>query len=642
MKLLWEVPDWVCQLVVWLAISYASCTASLAQCNQTYSWVAWSSFQDNKAVGALQVDGRQIQVDVTTNFPMGSTKSIYAFGEFTPFPEYSSLPATTTPRMVWSKEGKGEVTICFSEPVTNPVLLIASLGGPDTTVNLTFSRSYVPLFQNGGAEPISATKLRGTEGYAVLLFPGTFSCLTVDADRYEYYTNINFGVRPSAMPLAISAPQPGCNNSSVTATGGTMYQWDGGQKPGNGTNVFDRSGTYTVKATDDKGCIAYAMTTVSVPSPTEVRFGTYPPLCNGQAITLGPSVKAATNSVSYRWASGETTPAITVAKPGTYEVTVQDGGCVKTASVVVAPARSPSLKPDATVCLSGPSTTLEAGATETSMTYNWLSVNSKAQTVNVSQPGRYQVKVTNPLGCTAIRTIDVVTTPTVSLDRARAICLGEETDLIPTVGGPANPVYHWSTGSVEPSIRVSEPGTYQLTVANGQCAATASLALAVNPLPSVLPDETVCRGKIITAGSLEPSVTYRWDNKGETTPEIAIQAEGVYRVAITNPMGCSVVRTITVSGICASHILAPTGFTPNADGMNDAFAPAIVQGDVVELAIYNRWGELVYNERSDRPTWDGTQQGQACPNGSYSYRLVYRTIRNDGDQIYNGTIVLLR
>lgn len=631
----------VIRLACLIVVSSLHCLVSFSQCNQSYSWVNWSTFNGNKASGTLWNGRRDIQVDVIANYDINSTVKIFEINRFKNFVDFSSIPRNNLPRVNWSDGKDGVTVICFSEPVTNPVIVIATLGNPDKTVKLTFSLPYVPLFADKNSELIDDRSIRGTEGNAVLLFPGTVDCITVKTDDYEYFTDFTWGIHPDTFPLSVSAVAGGCGVSRYDAAGGFTYQWSGGKTPNSASNEFEQSGTYTVTAIDAKGCTAYATASVTVPIETAVRFETNPPLCAGSTLTLAPSLTTATGSATYQWSSGETTRSIAVSKPGSYEVTVQDGGCTKTASITLSAVKPPALPPDTKVCLSAGGNTLEAGVSESGMVYNWLATGQATESVTVAQPGRYPVRVTNPAGCTAVRTLDVLPPPKVSLGPARGICVGDNTALKPLIDPVAGYAYQWSTGAETPTIEVSQPGLYGLTITNGICTTSASVVLSALSLPDVLPDGTVCRGKTISAGSLTPNVTYLWTSGGETTASIPIRAEGVYPVRITNSEGCAVVRTITVSGICPAHILAPTAFTPNGDGLNDLFRPTVVQGDVVELVVYNRWGEPIFSQASDQAQWDGKQNGLTLSNGTYTYRLVYRTLQSEADQVHHGTVVLL-
>jgi gliding motility-associated-like protein len=88
---------------------------------------------------------------------------------------------------------------------------------------------------------------------------------------------------------------------------------------------------------------------------------------------------------------------------------------------------------------------------------------------------------------------------------------------------------------------------------------------------------------------------------------------------------CSVIYdTINIPG-CAfftHHLYIPNAFTPNGDGVNDAFE---VFGDKVnwqyaDIRIYDRWGEKVFESNDLDFKWDGYYKG-AVTEGVYVYTL---------------------
>ncbi|QMW01867.1 gliding motility-associated C-terminal domain-containing protein [Spirosoma foliorum] len=77
-------------------------------------------------------------------------------------------------------------------------------------------------------------------------------------------------------------------------------------------------------------------------------------------------------------------------------------------------------------------------------------------------------------------------------------------------------------------------------------------------------------------------------------------------------------------------VFIPEGFSPNGDGINDRFViQRVPAGVTVQLDIYNRWGNLVYQNLNYANDWDGTaNQGikttdakQGLPDGTYYYQI---------------------
>lgn len=95
-----------------------------------------------------------------------------------------------------------------------------------------------------------------------------------------------------------------------------------------------------------------------------------------------------------------------------------------------------------------------------------------------------------------------------------------------------------------------------------------------------------------------------------------------YTVEATDD-GCTRLDTLCLhcrDVVCGPPLfIIPNAFTPNGDGQNDqlCFNPE----DVVEfhIAIFNRWGERVYESDDINQCWDGTYRGNRCLPGVYTY-----------------------
>jgi gliding motility-associated-like protein len=88
------------------------------------------------------------------------------------------------------------------------------------------------------------------------------------------------------------------------------------------------------------------------------------------------------------------------------------------------------------------------------------------------------------------------------------------------------------------------------------------------------------------------------------------------------------------------RVYIPNVFSPNGDGLNDVFQPAMRGFAESDFVIYNRWGERIYQSR-DNIGWDGTYRGQPVPEGVYMYTLSVLNLFGE-KQFFNGTVVLMR
>jgi gliding motility-associated-like protein len=78
---------------------------------------------------------------------------------------------------------------------------------------------------------------------------------------------------------------------------------------------------------------------------------------------------------------------------------------------------------------------------------------------------------------------------------------------------------------------------------------------------------------------------------------------------------CACEDTIPPEG----KVYIPNIFSPNGDGNNDLFLVRGEQVSQVDLKIFNRWGNLVFETQELLSGWDGRCNGKECPEGVYFY-----------------------
>jgi gliding motility-associated-like protein len=117
-----------------------------------------------------------------------------------------------------------------------------------------------------------------------------------------------------------------------------------------------------------------------------------------------------------------------------------------------------------------------------------------------------------------------------------------------------------------------------------------------------------------------------------------------YKVVGTNSItNCSSSDTITVfvKAPTAPKSYIPDAFTPNGDGTNDCFKVVdFATAKTVEVIIYNRYGNLVFQTKNPMECWDGKYRGRTSEPGNYVYFI--RVINDCGEEIKKGNLLLLR
>lgn len=135
---------------------------------------------------------------------------------------------------------------------------------------------------------------------------------------------------------------------------------------------------------------------------------------------------------------------------------------------------------------------------------------------------------------------------------------------------------------------------------------------------------------------------YRWPN-GSTAPEFNVAGTGTYNVELETYCGDRHTETITVNnGSCSNTVYIPNAFTPNNDGKNDVFGPAISGAlQFYQMTVFNRWGQVVFKTNDSQYCWDGTYRGHPQKSEGFVYIISYRFRMEETKQI-RGTFLLIR
>ncbi|MGB3467803.1 MAG: T9SS type A sorting domain-containing protein [Cyclobacteriaceae bacterium] len=315
--------------------------------------------------------------------------------------------------------------------------------------------------------------------------------------------------------------------------------------------------TRTIKVTETKDYNVAVSTEAGCSSTDEILVTFYEnpvadlskdiTICEDETARLDGGIRGFTFD-SYLWNTGETTRFIEVSEPGTYTVTVgYFPGCTSSYDITVIGRNKPDLDlgPDITECREVV-VQLDAGPGYAS--YEWDNVFSQNRYADVLTDGTYSVTVTDSLGCSATDEITVTYAPIVNYDLGsnQTICNDQSTTLD---AGEGFTDYLWSTGDTTQTITVNEAGTYSVTVANEQgCTASDEIIVSVSTdLLADLPSEQAgCQGETLILNAGEEFNNYAW-NTGETTQSISVQEAGTYTVTVTNSLGCTESKDISVT-----------------------------------------------------------------------------------------------
>jgi len=114
-----------------------------------------------------------------------------------------------------------------------------------------------------------------------------------------------------------------------------------------------------------------------------------------------------------------------------------------------------------------------------------------------------------------------------------------------------------------------------------------------------------------------------------------------YTLTTMTDDGCTDTESIQVIVSKERPIFIPSVFSPNGDGENDELRLLGNGIDEMHLAIYNRWGQKVFETFDQNIAWDGTFKGELLPPDSYGFYLTARCV-NQEEFYKQGNITLLK
>ncbi len=528
---------------------------------------------------------------------------------------------TQNNQYAWST-GQNGATITVSPNTTTTYTVTVSINGctdtddVEVTVNPSPSVDAGPNVQicQGESADLSADGSGGTylwntgqSGPDITVSPVITTTYTVTVTDNGCTASDQVTVTVGNINASVTPDTEICEGESITltASGGTTYEWSTGAGSSSINVTPGNTTTYTVTVTQGS-CSDEASVEITVnPIPT----ATVSPdeeICAGTNVSL-----TASGGSTYMWSSGQNTTTINVTPPSTttYVVTVTDAGCSSTASVqvVVNPTPNANAGTDETIC-DGESVTLIATGLTGPGTYEW-STNESGATITVTPltTSNYTVTITNQFDCTDtdVITVTVNAIPVASAGPDIDLCSGNVASLTAT-GGTTPATYLWSNGQNGSSITVSPNSntTYTVTVTIAGCTDEDDAEVFVLPSPTADAgsNEAICEGASVTL-TAAGGATYLW-NSGQTVETIIVSPiiTTTYTVTVTNSDGCTDQDDITVQ---VNTVL-------QADAGPDQ---TICEGTSVSL---NASGGGNY----EWSTGEATQTIDVAPGGTTSYHLT--------------------
>jgi len=630
----------------------------------------------------------------TTQLPNWQNSTQYLWN----FDEGGATSLLTSPNFVYSTEGLFNPTLtvsisdgnltCVSE-ISNPVNIypnpgVIFLSQPTGCVGDTIQFTNLSTISSS-SEIINYVWDFGNGQLSNLISPSiVFSnsslntvTLTATSD-FGCSRNFQNQILINPLPNITSTNNSMCQGqlANLTAQGSVFYNWT----PSN-TLLSSNSSVavsnaiqttvYTVVGTDINGCSNSSQSIMTVnPTPQIIVNGGE--ICQGNSIQL-----TAFGANSYSWSpvvglNSVNTQNVTSTPPGsvTYTITGTDiNGCVGTGFANVIVNENPIVSVNSgSVCL-GKSITLNASG---AANYFWspaVFLNTNSGSEVISSPNSnvdYTVIGIDQNGCRDTSYSNIVVLPlstvnfTPNQDQGCPPLTTEFFELVTdslinltwsfgdgTYSNQSNPVHTYeNSGTYYVSLEVTnqygcKSESNFISLVNVYPEPTANFSVFSPILDEMNPFVNTINYSIGSteyswnfgdgnfSNSFEPN--HRYENAGDYLIDLIVQ----------NEFGCKDTASVFVTIKPVFTFFIPNAFTPSRK-LNEVFFGKGTNYKTVQMQIFNRWGERIFEQTSSQPPiWDGTYKGEDCQIDVYVYQFFVTDIF-DELHVYRGRVTLVR
>ena len=403
-------------------------------------------------------------------------------------------------------------------------------------------------------------------------------------------------------------------------------------------------------------------------------------LCSGDTVFANPGFNP---NYQYSWSPvnavsdpDSPNPVIGPVENTIYNITVTsalEASCTRTETLVVTvpPALILDASDDQQIC--GDTTVLMASTNQPaefiwSLTPNFGLPLSTESTVSVrpSFLGTYFLRATDAAGCIQEDMIQVSNNAISASTVGQSICQDDTVQLRVLNFLPGIPLtYEWNPvesiigSSTEDTVLVSPVNTtiYSVFMENQfGCTATRSARVAVidnNQSVDITVDkDTLIAGQTIQLEAF-PTLpgTYQWIGDATLSaldianPTARPTMDQIYSVVVTDDNGCAATASVRVTVVTPDcdlpYVFFPNSFSPNGDGENEVLQLYGVPIESAYWAIFNRWGEKVFETNDLNGSWDGRYKGALLAPDVYGYYLEVNCL-GEGNLRTRGNVTLIR
>lgn len=212
--------------------------------------------------------------------------------------------------------------------------------------------------------------------------------------------------------------------------------------------------------------------------------------------------------------------------------------------------------------------------------------------------------------------------------------------------------------SVDVSTEQNQEFIANVTTTEG-CEFSDTILVEVSQLPNLVVDATadsylIPFGTSTQLHAAPEGYSYLWspsDDLSSATsanPNATLEENTTFNLTVTDnhPNGiCFRSDTVSVRVFEVAcdqpSVFVPNAFSPGDDGKNDVLRVRSAIATSIDLTIYNRWGELVFQTTDIDEGWDGYYKGKLASPAVYVYTLKV-TCLDGTENIIKGNVTLLR
>jgi hypothetical protein len=360
------------------------------------------------------------------------------------------------------------------------------------------------------------------------------------------------------------------------------------------TPVVDSTGWYFLAITNlDNGCSSLDSVRVVQSVAISANISVVEQVrCHGESNgTASASATGGDGQFSFLWSNGDTAQIALNLTAGTYLFTVTDGeGCSAIATATI--GEPAPLDPNASATGETQSNANDGTASADPIggtspySYLWSNGETTQSIANLS-PGIYTVSVLDSNNCAESEIVTVNAfgcALTANAQASHVTCFGAADGAVSiALVNAADPVqYNWSNGATGAAISGLAPGTYVVSILDGNgCEVVLSANVNSPALLSANATATAVTANGAQDGTASanptggtPGYGFLWSN-GSTMQDITGLAPGTYTVTVTDANGCSSAQTVNVTGFNCNLSLSVSSSAPSCFGFANGQATAV-------------------------------------------------------------------